>query len=247
MTGLTGKTAWITGAGTGIGAESAVALAQSGARVILSGRRRDPLEAVAARIAQAGGTAEVAPLDTSDRDAVAGVAQRFPQIDILVASAGLNVADRALQSIAPESWESVVNVNLTGVFNPVHALLPGMRARGDGCLILVSSWAGRYATRMTGAAYNATKRAVLALSETINEEEGGHGIRSCVIMPGEVATDILKSRPVPPSQADMDRMLQAEDLARTVRFVAESPAHVCLNEILISPTWNRFYQGMAEV
>ena len=122
-----------------------------------------------------------------------------------------------------------------------------MRARGDGCLILVSSWAGRYATRMTGAAYNATKRAVLALSETINEEEGGHGIRSCVIMPGEVATDILKSRPVPPSQADMDRMLQAEDLARTVRFVAESPAHVCLNEILISPTWNRFYQGMAEV
>ncbi len=111
----------------------------------------------------------------------------------------------------------------------------------------MSSWAGRYATRMTGAAYNATKRAVLALSETINEEEGGRGIRSTVIMPGEVATDILKSRPVPPSQADMDRMLQSGDLARTVRFVAESPAHVCLNEILISPTWNRFYQGMKEV
>ena len=114
-------------------------------------------------------------------------------------------------------------------------------------LVLVSSWAGRYATRLTGAAYNATKHAVVALSESINDEEGANGIRSTVIMPGEVATDILKSRPVPPSEAQMARMLQAEDLGATIRFVAEMPPRACINEILISPTWNRFYQGFDEL
>jgi len=126
-------------------------------------------------------------------------------------------------------------------------VLPGMRAKGGGTLILISSWAGRYATRLTGAAYNASKRAVIALNESINDEEGGNGIRSTVIMPGEVATDILKTRPSPPSQAEMDRMLSAEDLGDTIRFVAEMPARACLNEILISPTWNRFYQGFDEL
>jgi NADP-dependent 3-hydroxy acid dehydrogenase YdfG len=85
------------------------------------------------------------------------------------------------------------------------------------------------------------------LGETINTEEGGAGIRSTVIMPGEVSTDILKNRPTPPSTKDMDCMLQGQDLADTVRFVAEMPAHVCINEILISPTWNRFYQGFDEL
>jgi NADP-dependent 3-hydroxy acid dehydrogenase YdfG len=88
---------------------------------------------------------------------------------------------------------------------------------------------------------------VLALGETINTAEGGAGIRSTVIMPGEVSTDILKNRPTPPSTKDMGRMLQGQDLADTVRFVAEMPAHVCINEILISPTWNRFYQGFDEL
>jgi NADP-dependent 3-hydroxy acid dehydrogenase YdfG len=243
MSALQGQRAWITGAGSGIGAGSARALAEAGAEVILSGRRRDPLEQVADEVRAAGGRATVEPLDTADGDAVADAAGRIGRVDILVASAGLNVPERALGTLSRAGWDKVVDVNLNGVFYPVHAVLPGMRAQGGGSLILISSWAGRYATRLTGAAYNATKRAVLALSESVNEEEGGHGIRSTVIMPGEVATDILKTRPVPPSEEQMARMLQIEDLARTVRFVAETPAHVCLNEILVSPTWNRFYRG----
>jgi NADP-dependent 3-hydroxy acid dehydrogenase YdfG len=215
--------------------------------VILSGRRAEPLETVAAEIRAAGGQAAVLPLDVADSAAVAQAAEEIGNVDILLANAGLNVPERSFAAVSAEGWDKVVNVNLNGVFYPIRAVLPGMRAQGGGLLIIISSWAGRYATRLTGPAYNATKRAVLALSESVNDEEGAHGIRSTVIMPGEVATDILKSRPKPPSQADMDRMLQVEDLASTVRFVAEAPPHVCLNEILISPTWNRFYRGMDEV
>lgn len=243
---LDGKRAWITGAGTGIGASAAQALAASGAEVFLSGRRTEPLEDVRKAIAAEGGKAHVLPLDVADPEAAAQAAAEIGQVDILLASAGLNVPTRALDKVSSEDWGFVVDVNLNGVFYAAHAVLPGMRERGDGLIMLVASWAGRYATRLTGAAYNATKRAVIALSETINDEAGGDGVRSTVIMPGEVATPILKSRPNPPSQKEQDRMLQPEDLAETVRFVAEMPAHVCLNEILISPTWNRFYQGFSE-
>lgn len=246
MRKLDGKRAWITGAGTGIGASAAQALAASGAEVFLSGRRTEPLEDVRKAIAAEGGKAHVLPLDVADPEAAAQAAAEIGQVDILLASAGLNVPTRALDKVSPEDWGFVVDVNLNGVFYAAHAVLPGMRERGDGLIMLVASWAGRYATRLTGAAYNATKRAVIALSETINDEAGGDGVRSTVIMPGEVATPILKSRPNPPSQKEQDRMLQPEDLAETVRFVAEMPAHVCLNEILISPTWNRFYQGFSE-
>lgn len=244
---LDGKRVWVTGGGTGIGAAAARTLAASGAGVFLSGRRPEPLEAVASEIRQAGGRAEAVALDVADAGAVAAAARRIGAVDILVASAGLNVPDRSLERVSVEGWNTVVGVNLNGMFYAVHEVLPGMRERGDGLIILVSSWAGRYASRLTGAAYNATKRAVIALGETINDEEGGRGIRATVIMPGEVATPILESRPVPPSEAEMARMLQAGDLADCVRFVAEMPARACINEILISPSWNRFYRGMEEV
>jgi NADP-dependent 3-hydroxy acid dehydrogenase YdfG len=246
MNDLHGKTAWITGGGTGIGAATAEALAAAGAAVVVSGRRAAPLDAVVGRITVAGGQARAVPLDVTDLDAVTAAAAGIGNVDVLVANAGMNVPNRALDRIGADDWTRVVEVNLNGVFRPVHAVLPGMRAAGSGTVIIVSSWAGRYATRVTGAAYNATKSAVIALSETINAEEGARGIRASVIMPGEVATDILKSRPKPPSEEDMARMLTAGDLAETVRFVATMPARVCLNEILISPTYNRFYQGVAD-
>ena len=247
MNTLQGKTAWITGGGTGIGAAAATALAAAGAEVVVSGRRQAPLDAIVAEIEAAGGKARALALDTSDAAAVRAAVEEIGTVDILVASAGLNVPTRAMDRISDDNWDHVVNVNLNGVFYAARAVLPGMRAQGDGLLILISSWAGRYATRLTGAAYNATKRGVIALSESINDEEGAHGIRSTVIMPGEVATPILQSRPSPPSQAEQDRMLQAEDLGATIRFVAEMPPRACINEVLIAPTWNRFYQGFEEL
>jgi NADP-dependent 3-hydroxy acid dehydrogenase YdfG len=244
---LTGKRVWITGGGTGIGAGAARALAGAGADVVISGRRAARLQAVAEDIRASGGQARAEVLDVADAGAVADVAARIGPVDILIASAGTNVPDRAMAEVEPQGWDHVIGVNLNGMFYPLRAVLAGMRERGDGLVILISSWAGRYATTLTGAAYNATKRAVIALGETINAEEGGNGIRASVIMPAEVATDILKTRPKPPAEAEMARMLQVTDLAETIRFVAEAPAHVCLNEILISPTWNRFHQGFDEV
>ncbi|MBR9862560.1 MAG: SDR family oxidoreductase [Rhodobacteraceae bacterium] len=247
MSSIAGKRVWITGGGTGIGAGSALLLAGRGAEVIVSGRRANKLEEVVAQITAKGGKASAVAVDMADAKAVEQAAADIGRVDILLASAGLNVPNRSLDKLGSGDWDKVVNVNLNGVYYPIHAVLPQMRARGDGLVVIVSSWAGRHVGRLTGAAYTATKHAVVALSETINCEEGGNGIRSTVIMPGEIATDILKDRPVPPSQAEMDRMLQVDDLAQTVRYVAEMPAHVCVNEILISPTWNRFYQGFDEV
>ncbi|UYV37215.1 SDR family oxidoreductase [Rhodobacteraceae bacterium D3-12] len=246
MTTLNGKRAWITGGGTGIGAASARILSEGGAEVIVSGRRQEPLTEVASEITANGGTASTLPLDVTDSAAVNRAAESLGQIDILIASAGLNVPTRSLTQISDADWDTVVNVNLNGVFYPARAVLAGMRERGGGQLILVSSWAGRYASRLTGAAYNATKRGLIALSESINDEEGANGIRSTVVMPGEVVTDILKTRPTPPSEDEMARMLQVDDLAATVRFLTELPPRACINEILISPTWNRFYQGFGE-
>lgn len=247
MTGLTGKTAWITGGGSGIGAAAALTLAEAGAHVVVSGRRPEPLEQVVAQITAAGGSARAVAVDVGDAAAVQAAAEGIGRVDLLLANAGLNVPRRGLFDLSAEDWQRVVDVNLNGVYFPVHAVLPGMRARGDGQFILISSWAGRYNGRLTGAAYGATKRAVIALNETINDEGGAHGIRSTVIMPGEVSTDILDTRPNPPSAAERARMLQVSDLAATVRFLAQLPAHACVNEILISPTWNRFYQGFAEI
>ncbi|WP_322867503.1 SDR family oxidoreductase [Aquicoccus sp. G2-2] len=244
---LDGKTAWITGGGTGIGAAAATALADAGAHVIVSGRRAEPLETVVATIKEAGGTARALTLDVANSAEVRAAAEQIGTVDILVASAGLNTPDRALEDLSDDAWDHVININLNGVFYPCRAVLPAMRAAGGGQVILISSWAGRYATRLTGAAYNASKRAVIALSESINDEDGGHGIRSTVIMPGEVATPIMQARPNPPSDAELAKMLQADDLGATVRFVAELPPRACINEVLISPTWNRFYQGFAEL
>ena len=108
----------------------------------------------------------------------------------------------------------------------------------------MSSWAGRYDSYVAGAIYGASKHAVLALNASINIEEGPNGIRACAICPAEVATTILDSRPVPPSAEERAEMLQPEDLAETVLFVARMPARACLNEILISPTANRSYAVM---
>ncbi len=247
MRNLDGKRAWITGGGSGIGAGAALALADAGAEVVVSGRRPEPLQKVVDLIEAEGGLARAEVLDVADAEAVAEAAERIGTVDILLANAGLNVPKRALFDLTDADWQTVVDVNLNGVFHPVRAVLPGMKARGGGQLILISSWAGRYPGRLTGAAYNATKRAVIALSESINEEGGAHGIRSTVIMPGEVATEIMDKRPVPPSAEERACMLQVEDLAATVRFVAEMPAHACVNEVLISPTRNRFYQGFEEL
>jgi NADP-dependent 3-hydroxy acid dehydrogenase YdfG len=248
---LAGKVAWITGGGSGIGQAGAVALAEAGATVVVSGRRDHALDETAARIAAVGGTCERVAMDVADRHAVqrAGeqVLARHGRIDILVASAGMNVPKRALRHVEAQDWDRVVQANLNGVAYCTFAALPAMRKQGGGLVINVGSWLGRWPSYTGGAAYNATKMAVVAFTHQLNLEEGMNGVRATVIFPGEVNTPILKTRPVPPQPEERERMLQSEDLGRTIRFVAEAPPHVCFNEIVVTPTWNRFFYGGADL
>ena len=122
------------------------------------------------------------------------------RIDLLVNSAGLNVPKRSWDDVTTEGWDKVVDINLNGVMYCMRAVLPTMRAQKDGCIINVASWAGRHVSKMTGPAYTATKHAVLALTHSFNMDEFKNGLRACCLSPGEVATPILKLRPVQPTE-----------------------------------------------
>jgi NADP-dependent 3-hydroxy acid dehydrogenase YdfG len=242
---LKGKTAWITGGGSGIGLAGGLELARAGAQIVISGRSHETLAAAEKQI-KAVGSCEAIALDVGNKLAVAKAAERIGRVDILVNSAGINDPKRNFFNVSTEAWDRIVGINLSGMFYCVHAVLPGMRSRKDGLIINVSSWAGRYPSTLTGPAYNATKHAVVALTESINMEEGLHGIRATSILPGEVATPILEKRPVPPTPEVRAKMLQAEDLGKTVAFIASLPARACINEVIVSPTHNRFYFGGLE-
>jgi NADP-dependent 3-hydroxy acid dehydrogenase YdfG len=244
MAELTGKVAWVTGAGTGIGLAGAQALADAGAHVVLSGRRAAVLEEAAAGIKKGGGKAEALAVDVSDRQAVAkasaDIVARHKRLDVLVNNAGSNIPKRWLKDLTAENWEMMIGANLNSAAYTTIAVLPTMRAQKDGVIINVSSWAGRYApSRVAGPSYSAAKHAMVDLTLSINREECAHNIRACVICPGEVATPILNNRPVKLTPEELARMLQPEDLGRTIRFVATAPAHVCFNEIVMGPTHNR--------
>lgn len=237
------RLAWVTGGGSGIGEAGAEALAADGWTVVVSGRRKDALDAVVDKIAKNGGQAEAVRLDVSAaaeaENAAAQILARYGRIDLLVNSAGINVPKRRWADMELEGWNKLVDINLNGVLYCMRAVLPAMRRQKDGCIINVASWAGRHVSKMPGPAYTATKHAVLALTHSFNMDECVNGLRACCLSPGEVATPILKLRPVVPSDEEQARMLQPEDLGRTIAFVAGLPPRVCVNEILISPTWNR--------
>jgi NADP-dependent 3-hydroxy acid dehydrogenase YdfG len=245
MSKLAGKVAWITGAGTGIGEATALALAGEGAEVIVTGRRREPLESVAKRIKDKGGKAHVQPADMMDSKAVAKVADFIKstckRLDILVANAGLNIRERDWSNMTPEGADQVIGANLNSAFYCALAVLPMMRAQKDGVIIITASMAGRGVSLISGAAYTAAKHGVVAAAHSINMQECIHGVRCTAVLPGEVATPILDKRPVPVTAEERAKMVQSEDVGDLMRYIACLPPHVCLNEIWITPTWNRGY------
>jgi NADP-dependent 3-hydroxy acid dehydrogenase YdfG len=245
---LQGKIAWVTGGGSGIGEAGAVALAAAGATVIVSGRDQAKLNGVVKNL---GGKAEALALDITDRDAVAKAAAaliaRHGGVHILVNSAGINLPNRRWKNLTGESFDRIVATNLNGTYYAIAAVLPAMRAQGDGCIINVASWAGRYHAYLTGPAYNASKFAVVELTLALNDDEGPNGIRACALCPGEVATPLIAKRAVPPPPEDIARMLKPEDLGRAIRFVAEMPPHVAINELVISPAYNRILVGGPDI
>lgn len=250
MARLQGKIAWVTGAGSGIGEAAAVALAGEGAELVLTGRREAPLAAVAERITAAGGKAHVQAGDMTDAARVAVIAAwivaNCGRLDILVANAGANIAQRHWSNLTPEGADTVISANLNSVFYSVSAVLPAMRAQKDGVIIVTASLAGRTISNLSGAAYTAAKHGVVAMCHTVNQQECVNGIRCTAVLPGEVATPILDKRPVPVSAEERARMAQSEDLGDLIRYVACLPPRVVINEVWMCPTWNRGYVAALE-
>ena len=238
---ISGKVAWVTGAGSGIGESAAMKLAEAGCKVILSGRRRTMLEKVAEQIQN---QVFVEPLDVSDCDSVISVANSivdtYGPIDIGVFSAGINIKNRDWPVLSVEDWNQVINIDLNGAFYCCQAVLPSMRLNGGGLIINISSMAAKNPASLSGPAYISAKHAMNAMTASLILEERNNGIRATAICPGEVATPILDNRPIPVSENDRARILQSDDLGELILFLAKQPSHITINEVLINPTWNRF-------
>ena len=238
---LEGQVAWITGAGTGIGRGIALALAQEGADLILSSRRSEHLEDVAAEVAKIGQKALVLPLDVTKRPEIEeSINQAIAQlgaISILVNNAGINTPLRTATEMEVEDWDLVVDINLTGAFNCFRAVYESMKVTGGGTVINIASMAGRQVSLLGGAAYCAAKHGMVSLTHSINLETAEFGLRACAILPGEVKTPILKNRPQAVSEKRLSLMLTPEDIATTVIFVTSLPSRVVIPEMWVMPSY----------
>jgi NADP-dependent 3-hydroxy acid dehydrogenase YdfG len=236
---LANKTALVTGGGTGIGYGIAVALAREGCRVVIAGRREDKLKEAAARFTGQPPLVYRAA-DVGDRESVeqlvAWATRELGRIDILVSSAGVNVARRSMAELSAEDWEYMLRVNVTGAFYCLRAVLPQMRERHDGLVINISSIAGKRSSLLGGVGYSASKFAMTALGLTAGREEAQHGIRISNVYPGEVETPILDQRPKPVSAEHRARILQPEDVAAAVLMICQLPPRAHIPELIIKPT-----------
>lgn len=240
---LDGKTALVTGAGTGIGREAALLLAQDGATVVLTGRRLAPLREVSALIEKKGGKAFTYVLDIESRGeifaTVKWVKNGIGPVDILVNNAGSASKVLNARFLSEEEWNSTVNVNLTAVFNLTQAVLPDMIARGQGTVITVSSLAALNPNLLGGAAYGAAKAGVKNFMTFVHNTYRNQGIRATTILPGETNTPIMNNRARPPLETERAIMLDPHDVARAVHLCASLQNGAVIPELHICPTFMR--------
>lgn len=238
MPGIVPQTIVITGAGSGVGRAVALRFAAGGWQVALVGRRQellsDSVSMADAASASAGRTATFVcdvSVAADVRAMAVAVEDRFGPVEVLVNSAGVNVADRAFPVLSDEDWRKVLDTNLSGAFYCVQAFLPGMRARKSGTVVNINSDAGKRARDLAGVAYVASKFGLAGLSQQINAEERSNGIRACSIFPHDINTPLLDKRPTPPSAEARARMMQPEDIADCVWLVANMPPRAIIEEI----------------
>jgi serine 3-dehydrogenase len=160
--------------------------------------------------------------------------ENFGNIDILVYASGKNTPDRSMERLSPEIWDSLIDANLNGAFYATHAVLPAMRAARSGLLIYISSMGG-VMPDLSGAAYQASKRGVLGLAHAVRMEEKLNGIRTSVICPGLVNTDLVEQRPVKVSPEVLAQALQPEDVAEAILHIAKLPARAAIPELHMVP------------
>jgi NADP-dependent 3-hydroxy acid dehydrogenase YdfG len=244
---LEGTVTLVTGASSGIGEATALALADEGAKVAVVARRRDRLEALAERIG--GGNALVIEADITDQaqaeKAVATTVAEFGRLDTLVNNAGVMLLGPIVDAPV-EEWQRMVNLNVLGLLYCTHAALPHLLSAAEGAprevadVVNVSSVAGRVA-RLNSGVYNATKHGVGAFSESLRQEVTARHVRVTLIEPGAVATELAgHNRPeILEGMAQTFggiEIMQAEDIAESIRYAVTQPRRVAVNEILIRPT-----------
>jgi NADP-dependent 3-hydroxy acid dehydrogenase YdfG len=245
MPALEGKVAAITGASSGIGEATALALAAEGAAVALAARREDRVADLASRIEGDGGRALAVATDVTDEEQansfVAQANEELGGLDVLVNNAGVMLLG-PVAGAPTDQWRQMIEVNLLGLLYCTHAALPIMGAAGSGDIVNISSVAGRTASFGSGV-YNMTKWGVVGFSEALRQECGRAGVRVTAIEPGWVDTELQGHNEHPAVVAGMkkamekvERVLDADDIARAITFAVTQPPHVSINEMLIRPT-----------
>jgi NADP-dependent 3-hydroxy acid dehydrogenase YdfG/uncharacterized protein YciI len=241
---LAGRAALVTGASSGIGEATALALAREGAKVVLAARRIERLQALAERIGSHGGEAFPIAVDVARepqaRAAVEGANRHFGRLDIVVNSAGIMLLAPVAEATSDE-WRTMVDLNLLGLMHVTQAAVAVMRRGGGGHVVNIASLAGRIANP-NASAYAATKFGVVGFSESLRREVYKDQIRVTVIEPGVVATELGDHIENPAMKAGLKERLastaplQAEDVAAAVVYAVTQPQHASVNEILLRPT-----------
>jgi len=242
---LDGRVAAVTGASSGIGEATALALAGAGASVALGARRTDRIEALAERIRSDGGKALAIGVDVSDEGQARGFVEwtssELGGPDVLINNAGVMLLG-PVEGADLDDWRRMIDVNLLGLLYCTHAALPLMREGGGGHVVNISSVAGRHA-RAGAAVYNLTKFGVTAFSEALRQEALHSKIRVTCVEPGFVETELQAHNKNPVVQQGVERMreqigevLKAEDIAAAILYAVSQPEHVNVNEVLVRPT-----------
>lgn len=233
------QTAVITGAGSGVGRATAIALARQHWRVALLGRRREALEETARLTGLGAADVLVVPCDIARVEQVQAMAQRvfamFKTVDLLVNAAGTNAPRRSLDVLSLEDYHAMIDTNLHGAYYCVQAFLAQMRERRSGTIVNIVSDAGKQASPKAGPAYVMSKFGLAGLTQSINAEERGNGVRACAIFPGDIDTPLLNKRPQPPPLEARARMMLPEDVAECVLLAVNLPARAIAEEIVIRP------------
>ena len=233
-TSLTGQVAVVTGGGRGIGAAIAEKLAAMNATVIVCGRSRATLDQTANRLRAAGQKCESMECDVTDLRSVqrlaAGIEKTYGRLDILVNNAGVGSFSGPLHTLPPESWESVMNTNLRGVYYCMREFVPVMIRSERGHIINISSIASKNALP-NGAAYAASKWGLNGLSFSVAEELRIHKIRVSVVCPGSTQTELS-----PHTGRDATKMLQPSDVAHVVAMLVTQAPQSFASEVILRPT-----------
>lgn len=233
-----GPVVWVTGGGSGMGRAAALSAAARGWRVALSGRRPEPVREAARAVEALGGEVLALPGDVRSVEDVTGcvsaIDERWGRLDGLVLAAGMNTPRRTWADQDLAEVGDIVETNLVAVARVVQLALPRLR-RGGGTIVVISSYAGWRFSPGAGVAYSASKSALASLCQSLNAQEARSGVRACHLCPGDVDTDFLAHRPEVPGAEARSVMLTPDDVARAVQFVLDSPAHVRLDELVISP------------